>query len=297
MRIVALILCAAALTGCTRPTAGYSFHDLVWSASDGLREYEGWVDAAANDGFPDKLCLAGISFEASLAESRSASGSVGLPLAAPAFGLTGMLGYQFISTKSESGTISASLLAKYQADAERTVDQSKEKIEQFAQNIANIREDWRKQLEQQGSAEGSVRTPPTLEEYKHRKRPEFSKRDDLAAELWRIREALHGAVLNSPKNFVLEPGPMVLRVGYVVTKSQGGQASVSLGGKPSGTFGVTDGATELNEMLLLYVENKSPDQMTCNNESFEKDLDFAELVKTASMSVVPAEPPEAPQTN
>lgn len=288
MRILTVIVCLLAMTGCTRPSAGISFHDLVWSASDGLREYEGWV-AKSDSPFPNELCLAGIHFFASLAETKGQSGSVGLPLAAPAMGLTGMLGYKFISTQSESGTISATLEAVYRNDP-LDANVAKRLREDFIDGIPLLYSqrkvvDWK---------QGRVNEPPVLQEYRHRQRPKFEDRDDLAAELWRIREAIHLAVLNSPQNIVLKPGPMVLRIGYVATVTSGGQATIKLGGQQTGQFGASSGATEQNTMVLIYVNNASEaDKMTCNNKSLT-GVDFAALVAKANGQVKPTSAPAAP---
>lgn len=290
MRFVVLSLALFAAAGCTRPSAGISFHDLVWAASDGLREYEGWV-AAADDPFPNELCLAGIHFSASLAETKARSGSVGLPLASPAMGLSGMLGYQFVSTESETGTISATLEARYQKKplpAEEAVNARKAFIESiprlYTQRKVN---EWK---------QGRVVEPKPLDAYRDRGRSVFSQRDDLAAELWRIRQAIHTAVLNSPKNVVLKPGPMILRVGYVATKSEGGQVSITLGGGEAGQFGASGGATEQNEMTLFFANNASPqDKMTCNEESV-KDFDFVGKLKEARGQAAVASAPPPPKS-
>lgn len=289
MRTFIALACLLALANCTRPSAGYSFHDLVWAAGDGLREYESWV-AAEDDGFPNKLCLAGISFSASLAETKGRSGSVGLPLAAPAMGLTGMLGYQFISTESETGTISASLEAKYQTPVVLDETQSDEEIENFISRMGDIYT----ARNIGGLKAGQVHPPEDLPGYRDRQRPAFSQRDDLAAELWRIRQALHTAVLNSPGGMVLEPGPMTFRVGYSLTASQGGQATVRMGAQQTGQFGASSGATEQNEMLLFYVKNRSPDEMTCNKESLQ-GINFEDLVNTAKTANIPAKAPAPPK--
>lgn len=287
MRYAIISLCLLTVAGCARPSASVSFHELVWSASDGLREYERWVEET-DDGFPDELCLAGIHLSASLAEVRGASGSVGLPLAAPAVGLTGMLGYTFISEESETGTIATSLMASYRLPPEElTKEQEDQKMDLFLDSIP--------QRHLQGNViDGELQEPPQLPEYAQRKRPPFSQRDDLAAELWRIRQAIHMAVLNSPKDVVLRPGPMTLRVGYTATKSDGATVSIKMGGGQAGNLGVTSGVTEENEMLLIYMNNKSSDKFKCSFASLD-EKEVARLLSAAQSSVSPARAPMPPQ--
>lgn len=287
MRFLILSLVALSAAGCTRPSAGMSFHELVWAASDGLREYESWV-AADDDGFPNELCLAGIHFSASLAETRSQSGSIGLPLAAPAMGLTGMLGYQFISTQSETGTISASLEARYQ---EKAVPADQKRRDAFIANIPQRRAQQNSQAKP-----WKIKEPPKLPDYAHRDRPPFAQRDDLAAELWRIRQALHSAVLNSPEDIVLRPGPLTLHVGYVATVSTGGEVTIRLGGKPLASAGPTGGATEENKMVLIFQHNVSKeDTFNCHKGSIDKDA-FKKLIEKLDTKVSAAKAPPPPQS-
>lgn len=287
MRFWSFSLLVLAVAGCTRPSAGLSFHDLVWAASDGLREYEQWVKEK-KDGFPNELCLAGIHLSASLAETTGQSGSAGLQLAAPAFGLTGMLGYQFISSQSETGTISASLEASYQK-APEDAKKAEEKRDAFIADIP------RRRALKSGS-EKLIEEPPVLPDYAGRERPPFAQRDDLAAELWRIRQTIHGAVLNSPKDMVLKPGPMTLRIGYVATVSAGGGVSIKLGGQPIGDFGASGGSTEQNEMVLFFLRNTSKqDRFNCHKDSIAEGA-FTALVEKLDQKVSPVKAPDPPKS-
>lgn len=293
MRLWILPILVLAVAGCTRPSAGISFHQLVWAASDGLREYELWVQKE-NEGFPNQLCLAGIHFSASLAETTGQSGSIGLPLAAPAFGLTGMLGYKFISSQSETGTISTSLEAVYReepakSETPRQQEERENDLKAFIDGIPTRYSSQRDDL-----LTGKIKEPRELDEYATRNRPAFSQRNDLAAELWRIRQTIHGAVLNSPsRDIVFKPGPMTLRVKYVATTSAKGGVSINLAGQPLGDFGASGGATEANEMVLFYVNNQSDDKFTCNKKSLPQG-GLQKLIRDAGIKTVPAAAPAPP---
>lgn len=283
MRRLFLIGIALLASGCARPSAGYSFHDLVWAASDGMREYEEWVanDNRPEDRFPNILCLAGIRFTASLAETKSRSADVGLPLAAPALGLTGMLGYEFVSTESQSGAITASLLARYPIEADVTEQKGEEDLAAWGrQNLERLYEDRNIDKYERGA----IRPPPSLT---IAETEAFKSRTDLASELWRIREALHTAVLNSPQGtdgYVLIPGPMTLKVSYTLSTAQGAKLSVQMAAQPaSGTGFAGSGVTEANTMHLVYVENNRKDKMSCRRDSIE-EMAF----KTAVMNAVGA---------
>lgn len=288
MKNLILVATAVLLCGCARPTAGYSFNDLVWATSSGIREYQDWVAAEKANGtvFPETLCLAGIKFTASLAEVKSTSGSVGLPLAAPSIGLTGMWGFQFKSEKSEAGVITTSLLADYKGqDPNSTM---REEDPEFVKFIGSIPALYRG-MELASRKIGKVPTPPGFDP---KRNGPFNQRSDLAAELWRIRDALHSAVLSSSGGFLLAPQPMVLRVNYTVMQSIGTQATVSLGGRVDGAISAGRGVTENNEMVLVYVKNESDDLMRCNRESFDlKDFEAAlKLQGTATAAPTPPQP-------
>lgn len=291
MRGLILLACVAALTGCSRPSTGFSFNDLVWATSAGLREYEEWVEQEPDQyKLPNMLCLAGVHFTASLAETKTRSVDVGLPLAAPAIGLTGMLGYKFISTESNSGLISASLLARYQQPDEKKANR-KQILADFTSTIPDTYKD------QKIETRKGPRQPEGLD---IANKGPFAERDDLAAELWRIRDALHAAVLSSPVSssgggYVLEPQPVTMVVNYTLSEAKGFRAAVKLGGRADASFGAGSGVTENNKMVLVYMQNQSKNPMVCSEASFGKPKDFDAAFKQAVKEALGKNPPGAPE--
>lgn len=285
MRIFVLLIAALAISGCARTSSGYSFHQVVLEASEGLKDYETWVHNENNQpedlNFPDALCLAGVHFTAALAETKSRSGNVGLPLAAPSVGLTGMLGYQFISTESDGGNVAASLMAQYprrrawspsESEKVRNAKRAEFHKEQsrFVATVPTLRDEWK----------GVDRETGTINPPEHptaNASVDFEKRDDLGAELWRIRQTIHGAFLNSPvsydtdgnrSGYFLAPGPVTFSLGYTMTGGQGAGAKLSLAGRASGSATLGQGTSESNRMVLVYFPNQSIDPMNCDHTSF-----------------------------
>lgn len=273
MRVVALMIAALAISGCARQSSGFAFHDVVLATSKGLSEYESWVrsdDELAGGNFPDALCLAGVHFTAAVAETKSKSAGVGIPLAAPASGLTGMLGYEFISTESEAGNLSATLIANYPERGD--VKDGVEKRDSFVRDISERRKQWK--VDQLTT--GVIQPPLSMTDSSEI--AAFESRDDLAAELWRIRQALHNAFLNSPDGrdgvtgertgYLLVPGPMSFALGYNMSGGRGVAAKLSLAGRASGNLGIGSGISKSNRMVLVYLANQSEDPMNCDKTSF-----------------------------
>ncbi|MEM6624251.1 MAG: hypothetical protein AAF674_18670 [Pseudomonadota bacterium] len=294
MRILILMMCLLTAAGCTRPSAGFSFHDVVQAASEGLREYEGWVQAEGKQtdvNFPDELCLAGVFFTAALAETTSNSGQVGLPLAAPSLGLTGMLGYKFTSTESRGGNISASLLAQYPGARDGGAEKSAVELTAFLSNLDRHRVTFKAvDLET-----GQIQAPMSLS---IEEKQAFLTRRDLAAELWRIRQALHNAFLTSPATadstgltagYLLVPGPVSFNLGFTMQGGAGVAAKINLGAQQVGATDFGTGASESNRMVLIYMKNRSADRMNCDATSFgATDAAGIEAFNTAFATAVEA---------
>ncbi|MEM0988068.1 MAG: hypothetical protein AAGK00_04260 [Pseudomonadota bacterium] len=290
MRILILVMCLLTAAGCTRPSTGFSFHDVVQAASEGLREYEGWV-RADQPNFPDELCLAGVFFTASLAETTSNSGQVGLPLAAPSLGLTGMLGYKFTSTESRGGNISASLMARYPTQRKNAKAISASELLGFISNLEALR----RNLDAADLKTGQIQPPMSLS---IEEKQAFRTRRDLAAELWRIRQALHNAFLASPATanstgltagYLLVPGPVSFNLGFTMQGGAGIAAKINLGAQQVGATDFGTGASESHRMVLIYMRNQSDDQMNCDATSFgATDTAGIEAFNTAFATAVEA---------
>lgn len=289
MRIIILGLCLLAAAGCTRPSAGYSFVDLVSGASTGLAEYETWVRVEeAKDPFPNRLCLAGIYFDVSLAETTGASANVGLPLAGPIPGATSVLGVDLTYSDTTTGTVVVPVVAQYPGrPKERTAEDWASELTAFLSEIPDLRNE-RMVLKRRP---GTTRPPQGVSE------SSFANRTDLAAELWRIRQALHDMVLASPfdpaligqgNNYLLAPGELVFSLSYTVTESQKGTASVKVG-PAEGSGSVGRGASDASRMVLVYLVNNHDDQMRCYDDSIDMER-FAALRPGGKLPSTPPTP-------
>ena len=111
-----LLIVAGGSGGCGQiepdPTS-IQLAELTDAVARDVSRFEGWVahdQGTAANPFPIGLCLEEISFEVSVSSQRNFGGSIGLPLAAPASPISGMLGLSASSDETTTRKVDSSLL-------------------------------------------------------------------------------------------------------------------------------------------------------------------------------------------
>ena len=270
MRVLTLMICAFAFAACTPRSSGLGLVDLSRATSGAIKEFHGWVDKDDREGqFPAGLCLAAVLMEASLADTSTTNAGVTIPLAAPAQGLSGALGYTFTEIEDGADTIVIPIYANHLAEPKykglpkdgkkRAAAIAKLRAKDIKPFVSGF--DELSKTRPQGVGELSV--PYGVSE------DEFKNRQDLAAELWRIREGIHDLVVNSPPNVLLNPGTLEFIREYRLIRRGDFDVEISLGGKAAGNFGLSEGITAYNRLAIFYVPNRSADISQCDSTSLE----------------------------
>lgn len=289
MRNLAIILCLLAVASCTRPSSDFTFVDLTRAASADLREFQSWVEAdPEREFFPERLCLAGILLEASLADTSSTGGSIGVPLAAASGGVTGMLGYDFTLTEQGADKIRIPMLAVYGSPPKlKKTKEGEDDLDKFIKEFRGKFPEYRKERDLDNLRDKPLREVRLPVPYKNN-RSGFDARTDLAVELWRIREGIHDMVVNSPEAFLLAPGDLRISREYRLINSGGPSIDLKFAGAGTLNASKKSTATEINRLDLVYVINKSFDITRCNSKSIGND--DVEEVTSSGTSNLPAPP-------
>ena len=261
MKNLTLALMALALASCTRPPSGLGFFDLTQGASRGVDEFLTWVaEDDRTSAFPNGLCLAALNFDVKVTDLSTKGANISIPLAAPTAGLTTVFDYDLTLSEEKIDQIVVPFVPAY-LEA-RKKEEYEPDYEAFLKRLPTLQP--RDQIRTPKAPKDSVYGPVFKDD--------FMARTDLAAELWRIREALHGVVLNTRSNgtLLLRPNDMTLDRTFTVIRDSKGTAKINIVTGASATLSAGRKETGINKMKIQFAFNQSKDQMRCDNTSLKK---------------------------
>lgn len=261
---VAISTLASACSVSPRPPSTVQLSDLTTVIADNVARYEAWVTQdQLSDPFLVGLCLEQITAYADLTDGRKLDGSAGLPLAAPGAPVGGALSAFMGQSETEMTALSVPFVPAYPLPRV-AAESDREREAALAAKAAKI-DAWRQTLEAPEKADQQdwALPPANIDE------KTFAQDDSLAAELWRIRAAVHYPVFLSAASgpTILRPTGLTFDRTFIVEKSGGGRATLSLASGASFGAGAERSSTTASKFEIVYVPNESLDPFACDSTS------------------------------
>lgn len=263
MRAFLLIAACGLTLSCTAPNSGIGLRDLTRETFGGYKQFERWVEQdLVNRPFPAGLCLKEIKLVVALSDVSTRGGSVGIPLAAPGLGLSGMLNFGGSVEETNGDTITVPFVPVYPAYEQRDHAAAFEHFKTV---------EFPKQVTVYKDAIGDV---PAAIPVPESQRVAFQARSDLAAVLWHIREAIHDGVYRSAADLgsdvdpmLMVPASLVVQRKFKLINNRNAGATIAIAGTGTFAANATAQETQENTITLTYGRNLSKDQMRCDQTS------------------------------
>lgn len=240
------------------------FFDLTTLIADETAKFDKWsAQDQARQQFPVGLCLESISAQAKRSDTLRRDGSVGIPLTAPGAPVGAVVSLFGGKTESNDTTLSAPF--GYAYPLPRVVAETPaERREAERAREASIQA-WRDTLPgvDAASVQSWAGPPPGIDQ------SQFDDDASLAAELWRIRTAMHYPVYRSAAAgaTLLRPFGLSYERDFVVQDMGGGRLTLSLLSGASLGAGVERTSMTSGKFTITFAVNQSLDPFACDRTS------------------------------
>lgn len=274
MRILFVAIAALMISGCAKHPSGIGLTELMTATAADVNKFEKWVAAHNADKdthsglrFPNRLCLNKIEFELDVSNVATRNAGVGIPIAGSGIPVLGTIEFFRDLTDNKSSNIKLPIKRDYSA-----IDEFDETLGPANEKTAREAADRFLRALRAGDVQARLEVPPMLPD--ETRSASFAQDRSLAAELWRIREAIHETVRRSAFDSdaaPLVPGDLEIERKFVLTKKTAtkGAGLKILIANPAPTLGFEASLkqTETSVIKIKFAENASKNPWVCNKKS------------------------------